>query len=207
VDEGARTAPPAAEDEARAACYALIGRLFYEAPDARLLAEIGSGEATPAEPGAQRDDLARAWEALRAACRGASPALLKQEHDALLVGVGRAPVTPYSARYAAPGAPDRHLVGLRERLQARGLSRRDQVYETEDHVSGLCDVMRLLIAGGGLAEQRAFFRDYVQPGLLPFCAAIEAAPQAAFYRTVAGFARRFIEIEAAAFALSEHEQE
>jgi len=62
--------------------------------------------------------------------------MLKQEFDSLFVGVGKAPVTPYSFHYLTGVAPDRHLVRLRQRLDGWGLARRSAAFEVEDHVSG-----------------------------------------------------------------------
>ena len=144
------------EDAARAHFYALIGRLFYGPPDANLLAEIRqSAEAESGEHDTTR--LGPAWRALQEGCGSVSPAMIRQEYDDLFVGVGRAPVTPYLFGYAEPSAPGRHLVRLRDQLTEWGFLRRNNVFEVEDHVSALSDVMRLLIEEGHpLEEQQRF---------------------------------------------------
>jgi TorA maturation chaperone TorD len=187
----------APEDAARAECYAVIGRLFYDAPDSLLLAELCRADAQ-AEDSAGA--LSLAWRALHEACRTAFPAVVRQEFDSLFVGVGKSLVTPYTSHYVMGIAPDRHLVRLRERLATMGLARRDAAFELEDHVSGICDVMRLMITyGRPVHEQSLFFNEFTYGGTAAFCEAVERASPAAFYRRVARFAREFLELERQAF--------
>ena len=190
--------PLAPEEEARANLYALIGRLFYDAPDSILLAEICRNEAEPAGEG----EVADAWRALRAAARGAYPVVLKQEYDSLFVGVGRAQVTPYTSHYVSGSSPDRHLVRLREQLAEWGLARRTAANEVEDHVSGICDVMRFLVLENRPDdEQRLFFKEFAYAGCVPFFAAVTGSVSAVFYRQVADFAHAFFELEKGAFEM------
>jgi len=193
------SAPLSGEEAARANYYALIGRLFYEAPDAALLAAIcGVGEnARAADEGGP---LVKAWGALQGACRSANPEALKQEHDALFIGVGKAPVSPYLSGYAGGMSADKQLVRLRQQLEAWGLARRDAVFEVEDHISGLCDVMRFLIeCNQPVADQKQFFEEFFHPGVLRLCDAAGAAEPAAFYKKVALFAHAFFALEKSAF--------
>lgn len=187
---------PAAEDVGRANLYALIGRLFYDPPDATLCAEICRGGQEEADQDAGR--LAAGWRALQKACGSVSAAPVRQEYDDLFVGVGRAPVTPYLSGYVEPTSPDRHLVRLRDQLSEWGFLRRSNVFEVEDHVSAVCDVMRLLVEEGRpLAEQQRFFASFVYPGVTAFLAALQQAASADFYKTVATFALAFFEVEKA----------
>jgi len=193
--------PVSEEDAARANHYALIGRLFYDAPDSILIAQLCRAEAAPTADGTA---LERAWRALRDACNAAYPAVLKQEYDSLFVGVGKSLVTPYTSHYVRDMSPDRHLVQLRQRLQQLGLGRRTAAYEVEDHVSGVCDVMRLLIEGARpLSEQRLFFKEFVDPGATAFCDAIAVATSASFYRHVARYARALLDVEREAFEIED----
>lgn len=187
----------ASEDLARAQCYAIIGRLLYGGPDAGLTAYIAqlpaNDEAVP---------LAQAWQALQRACRDADPAQTGLEYDDLFIGVGKAPVTLYTSAYAAPYAPDRHLLALRNRLDDLGLARRATAGETEDHIAALCDTMRWLIENGhGEDAERRFFFEFVAPAVEPLCGAIEADGRSPFYRTVARFLLSFYEVERAGFEL------
>ncbi|MFN7086138.1 MAG: molecular chaperone [Burkholderiales bacterium] len=184
-----------AEDDARAGFYALIGRLFYDAPDAELLAKIcdtieSAPEATEDTP------LLLAWRELQNACKNVPAEAIRQEYESLFIGVGKALVTPYTARYASGAAADKHLVSLRQQLGAWGLGRRDQVFEVEDHIAGLCDVMRYLIENNQpLADQRQFFARFVYPTAIPFLEAVNAVDSASFYAQAALLARAFFELE------------
>lgn len=191
------------EDSARANFYALIGQLFYDAPDSRLLAEIGrNGDAARKPEG--EGELVRAWEELQSACKSTPQEAVKQEYDALFIGVGKAQVTLYTSCYVSGMAADKHLVRLREQLGSWGLGRRDRVFEVEDHISGLCDVMRYLIEQNQpFADQRQFFEHFVYPGGIPLCDAVKTAGSADFYKHVASLAHAFFELERAAFAMLE----
>lgn len=195
--------PLSEEDSGRANLYALIGRLFYDAPDSILLTHLCRAQAESVENNAPLD---RAWQRLRDACGSAYPEMVEREHDSLFVGVGKSEVTPYTCHYVMGNSPDRHLVRLREQLEQLGLARRSAAFEVEDHVSGICDVMRILIEDGhSLSEQRLFFKEFVYPGVSPFCEAVAVATSAAFYRCVAEFAQVFLEVERQAFEMHETE--
>lgn len=190
------------EDSARANIYALIGRLFYDVPDSKLLAEICSSGEAAGEP--ESGSLASAWAELHRACKSALPDAVRQEYDALFIGVGRAQLTLYTSRYIGGMSADKHLVRLREQLGAWGLGRRDNVYEVEDHISGVCDVMRYLIEQNqSLEDQKLFFSHFVYPGAMPLCDALVAANSADFYKKVAILMRAFLEMENIALEMIE----
>ena len=195
------------EDVARAGCYGLISRLFYAPADIELLRELGGEPQVAASGELQQLDrvpasYAEALQRLQDAARRTDAAALHQEYDDLFIGAGKALVTPYTSTYALPHAPDRHLVNLRERLARWGLKRRDSVFELEDHVSAVCDVMRWLIERGRpLDEQLGFFNEFVYSGLGPFCDATAERGRTLFYPCAAVLARSFIGIEKEAFDL------
>lgn len=202
VTANGSAAPPLdPEDRARANLYGVIGRLYYAPPDPNLLAEISGGEdGGRAEEGG---GLVAAWRGVREASRSAFPAVLRQEYDTLFIGVGRAQVTPYLSGYAEPASPDRYLVRLREQLGRWGLGRRENVFEVEDHISGICDVMRWLVEGGhSLEHQRHFFDEFAYPGVVPFCVALQKSPTASYYKQVAELTSSYFEIEKSAFEMT-----
>jgi len=207
VSEAGAEQPEAAalepEEQARANLYGLVSRLLYAPADPNLLAEISRSPTDETNAGEEGEGgLVGAWRDLREACRNAYPAIVRQEYDGLFIGVGKAAVTPYLSAYAEPQSPELYLLRLREQLDAWGLARRDAVFEVEDHVSGVSDVMRWLIEGRrSLAEQRAFFDSFLHVGAMPFLAAVQHAPTSVFYRHVAGFVRSFLEVEKAAFEM------
>jgi TorA maturation chaperone TorD len=130
--------------------------------------------------------------------------VVRQEYDALFVGVGKSEVSPYLSGYAEAAAPDRYLVRLRGQLDAWGLARREGIGEFEDHVSGISDTMRWLIENQrSLTEQRRFFEDFAYRGGMAFCAAVQKSTSASFYKPVAALASSFLDIEKAAFEMGE----
>ena len=103
-----------------------------------------------------------------------------------------------------PAGPDRYLVRLREQLAAWGLARKDLVFEVEDHVSGVCDVMRWLIENQhSLAEQKRFFDEFAYPGVTGLCAAVQKSPTADFYKHVSALAAAYYELERTAFEMTD----
>jgi TorA maturation chaperone TorD len=187
------------EDEARAAIYGLIARLFYAAPDQDVLGRILNARLFEGGEG----ELASAWRELVAACRNAFPVVLENEHTELFVGTGKAEVTPYLTHYVIKYATDNPLVEVRAQLAQWGLGRRDNASEPEDHVSGACEAMRMAIAVQHRPEedQKVFFDRFLYPGAIPFCNAVSASSKAFFYARVARFARAFLEVEREAFAM------
>ena len=197
------------EDQARADFYALLARLFADAPDAAFLAALADAaplitEDSVADGGGQ--DLAAAWDQLRAASARVDPVLAADEHQALFVGVGRSAVSPYASHYLAPQS-GRLLAELRATLARLGLARKPATSEYEDHIAVVLETMRLLAAGdattppASISEQRAFFERYVASWAFDCCAAIEANSVANYYRPVAQFAESFLALERDSFAL------
>ncbi len=190
-----------AQDAARADLYAVIGRFFYDAPDESLLAAIKQGAG---EEASGSGPLGAARRALREACGTADPGTLQEEFNTLFVGVGKTEITPFSSHYVKGAAPDHHLVRLRQLLESWHLGRRSAATETEDHVAGLCDVMRFLIGDcRPLDQQYLFFNEFVYPGLVPFCEAIGRSVNSSFYRCVAQFTLAFLAVEKAAFEMQD----
>jgi len=188
----------APEEAARANLYGLIARLFYCAPDAQLIAEL------KAAPDMEGDaELALAWRDMVTACTKAFPVALENEHTDLFVGTGKAEVTPYLSHYTLKHRNDTPLVALRQQLADWGIARREGAGEYEDHITGVCETMRFVIAVQQRSpeEQKTFFDSFVYPGAAAFCDAVNASAKADFYSRVARFARAFLDIERTAFEM------
>ena len=186
------------EDAARAGIYGLIARLFYAAPDAELLGTLVHANAFEGD-----GELALAWREMVAAAKTAFPVVLENEHTELFVGTGKAEVTPYLSHYVVKYSTDNPLVELRQQLAAWGIARREEVPEYEDHVCGVCEVMRFAIAVQQRTpeEQRGFFERFLYRGGIAFCDAVSASKNARFYQHAARFAHAFFEVEKAAFEM------
>lgn len=186
-----------AEEAARANLYGLLARLFYEPPDAALLAAIA------AERIGGEGALAQAWRQLADAAARADPQAVREEYENTFVGTGKAPVTPYLCAYTIRYSNEAPLAELRSQLAALGLERRSRVAEPEDHIAGLCEAMRHLIAEQqrSLEEQRDFFKRWLSGGGDKLCDAIEKHPNVAFYRAVGKLAKAFFALEQSAFEM------
>jgi TorA maturation chaperone TorD len=195
--------PLAAEEAARADFYALLSRLFQSAPDGALLQALAAAGPIAAE-GDRR--LATAWQGLVDASSAMDPEAASDEYDALYGGVGKAAVSLYAGFYSGATAIDHPRVRIRADLAGLGLAPAEAT-EPEDHVAGLFDAMRVLVAGGAgrgpatLPEQRRFFEAHLAPAFRGFVKATSAAAGANYYRKVAALAAAFLAIESESFEL------
>jgi TorA maturation chaperone TorD len=188
--------PP--EEQARANFYGLLARLFYAPPDEALLKALAASEALDAED----ETLAARWHELIAAASLAPAEAVREEYDSVFVGTGKAPVTLYASAYSLRYTNETPLAALRGELAALGLARRGEVGEPEDHIAALCETMRHLVAERRpLEAQQRFYRRWLEPNVDALCAAIEANPQASFYRWVARMAKAFFSLEQSAFEM------
>ena len=198
------------EDQARADFYALLARLFADAPDAALLTAIAGAEPlAPAAPPTRRDagaDLAAAWDALRAASAAMDAGAASEEFQTLFVGVGRSEVSLYASHYLGPQS-GRPLAEIRAALAELGLARRPGSSEYEDHLAALLETMRMLVAGDGerppaeLRDSAMFFDRHVAPWVFACCTAIDESSVANYYRRVAQFTRCFLALERDSLAM------
>jgi TorA maturation chaperone TorD len=189
--------PP--EEVARANFYGLLACLYYAPPDASLLEAIAGADEIEAEDGG----IALAWRDLARAAAAADPETLAVEYESAFVGTGKAPITLYAAAYSIKYSSEVPLAELRGELAELGLARREAVHEPEDHIAGLFDAMRFLIAEqkSALEIQQGFFTRWIWPTVQPLCAAIDTSPNTAFYKAVARFMKSFLELEHAAFEM------
>ena len=199
------------EDQARADFYALLARLFSDAPDALLLA--GIARAAPLSPtvSAEADadvagNLAEAWDQLRTASAVMDPEAASDEYQALFIGVGRSEISLYASHYLGPQS-GRPLAEIRAALAEMGLGRRPDSSEFEDHLAVLLETMRMLVAGDAerrpaeIPRQRAFFQSHVAPWAFDCCTATAQSPVANYYRRVAQFAHCFLALERESLAM------
>ena len=191
------------EEVARAEMYGLLATLFYQPPDAELLAQLQTAVTEAPEQGGFLEE---PWRELVAAARSMTAEAIAQEYNALFGGVGKPEVYLFGSHYLSGFLNEKPLVLLRDDLAALGLARNEQMPETEDHVAYLLEVMRFLIAGDdvvvcNLRRQSEFFARHLQPWLSRLCQAVAAHPRAAFYARLAGLTEAFASVEAQGFDL------
>ncbi len=203
------------EDQARADFYALLARLFADAPDRALLAAIAAAPPlapatiVDAEAALPAERLAAAWDALRAASAAMDPEAARLEYDALFVGTGACEVNLHASHGLTGFMMEKPLADVRADLARLGLARAPSATLVEDHLSALCETMRALIAGqderrpSPVSDQRAFFERFIAPWALQCCDAIAAHAIANYYGRVGQFAYAFLAIERDSLALDE----
>jgi TorA maturation chaperone TorD len=196
--------PIEAEDRARANFYAVLSALFADAPNPSLLRAIAEAESLP---DAEAGTLPHAWNRLIDACRAMDPAAAQQEYWDLFVGTGKCEVNLHASHWRAGYMMEKPLVELRDDLVRLGVARRPDSAMLEDHLSALCETMRLLIEGKGSrpplppAEQRAFFERHLASWIGDLCTALRQSPLANFYRPVGEFTELFMAIERDSLAI------
>lgn len=192
------------EDLARADLYGLIARLFHEAPDQELLDQIVSSIPEGQEAQSKDAPLAKVWQNLVEMAKTNPAKAWQDEFDQNFISVGRPVIILNGSFYMAGYLNERPLVEIRRALDAFGLESAEEISETEDHISALCEVMRYLIAGddvevSNLTNERVFFNDHIRPWYEDLCAAIEDIPEMRLYHSVATLTREFLDIESQSF--------
>ena len=192
------------EDLARADLYGLIARFFHQPPDQALLDQIAASIADGQE--SQPDDapLAKVWNSVVEVAKNNPAKAWHEEFDRNFISVGRPNVILNGSFYMAGHLNEKPLVDIRRALDTFGLESAEEVTETEDHLSALCEVMRYLIAGddveiSNLTNQRVFFNDHIRPWYDELCDAIEDIPDMHLYHPVAALTREFLAIEGQSF--------
>jgi TorA maturation chaperone TorD len=197
------------EDQARADFYALLARLYADAPDAALLRAIAAAPPIGEDASAPSDDesLPLAWEILRAASGAMDAEAAADEYNNLFVGVGKSEVNLHASHWLTGFMMEKPLAELRATLSRLGLGRRPDATLVEDHLAALFETMRILIAGdedrspADLVAQRDFFAAQIEPWIFRCCAAIRETPVANYYRRVAQFTHSFMALERDSFAI------
>lgn len=192
------------EDLARADLYGLIARFFHQAPDQELLDQIAASIPADQEVQAEDASLNKIWYALVKLAKSNPAKAWQDEFDLNFISVGRPNVILNGSFYMAGYLNERPLVEIRRALDAFGLEAAEEISETEDHISAVCEVMRYLIAGddveiSNLANERVFFNDHIRPWYDDLCDAVQSIPEMHLYHSVADLTREFLDIESQSF--------
>ena len=196
--------PIAPEDQARAGVYAVLARLYAGGPDARLLAALGTSAPWPEDGD---NPLASAWNQFVLASAAMDAAAAEQEYTELFIGVGRSTVDLHASHWVTEAMSEKPLVAVRPDLARLGLARRAGSTLYEDHLSVLCETMRMLISGddarppGSITEQRAFFERHIASWVQICCAAICECPLANYYGRVGQLTGSFMAVERDSLAI------
>jgi TorA maturation chaperone TorD len=164
-----------------------------------LLAQTASlsGDATP---------LGEAISTLAKMAKVTKPRSVVTEYNKLFIGLGRGELLPYASYYMTGFLNEKPLALLRQDMTAHGLARAENVFEPEDNIASLMEMMGALIVGrfsspASLEAQKTFFNKHIASWAGHFFSDLENAKGSVFYAPVGTIGRTFMEIEAEAFRL------
>lgn len=188
------------EDRLRADIYNYLGLMLSNPPDEMVLRQTAALEGDDSE-------LGQAVAQLAQVARVSKPRTVAREFNALFIGLGRGELLPFASYYLTGFLNEKPLASLRSDMQARGIARAPNVFEPEDNIASLMEMMGGLIVGrfagppASLDDQKAFFNKHVGVWAGHFFADLEAAKNAVLYASVGMVGRLFMEIEREAFRM------
>ncbi len=190
----------ATEDRLRADLYNFLGLILSGPPDEMLLAQTASLSGDDS-------DLGRAISTLAKVAKITKPKAVESEYNKLFIGLGRGELLPYASYYLTGFLNEKPLAQLRKDMVARGLERAQNVFEPEDNIASLMEMMGALVVGrfgtpATLDDQKTFFNRHIGPWATHFFTDLEGAKNSVFYASVGTVGRAFMEIEAEGFRLS-----
>ncbi len=187
------------EDLLRANLYDLIAALLARPPSGELLSKCAtlSGDSSV---------LGRSIAAFARVAGTIDPAAAEREFHALFIGLARGELLPYASYYMTGFLNEKPLAVLRRDMARLQIERAPNVFEPEDNVASLCEMMAGLIHGrfgmaADLATQKDFFSAHLAPWAGHFFTDLEGAKTSVLYAPVGAIGRAFVEIEREAFRL------
>ena len=190
----------AAEDRLRADFYNFLGLLLSGPPDQLVLTQCAglSGDET---------ELGKAIGAMARVAKASKPQAVEREFNALFIGLGRGELLPYASYYLTGFLNEKPLAQLRGDMAVRGITRAQNVYEPEDNIASLMEMMAGMIVGrfgdpATLETQKTFWSKHIGPWAGHFFSDLEAAKNSVFYASVGSAGKVFMEIEREAFRMT-----
>ena len=198
--EAVQGAEIAEEDRLRADLYDFLAALLARPPDRALLDKAAALTGDDGE-------LGRAVHALARVASATTERAVESEFTSLFIGVGRGELLPYASYYLTGFLNEKPLASLRNDMGRLGMQRAFAVYEPEDHVASLMEMMAGMIMGrfgepASLEETRRFFNRHIAPWAGHFFTDLESARNSVFYAPVGSAGRVFMEIEKEAFRMT-----
>ncbi|CUH48138.1 MULTISPECIES: TorD/DmsD family molecular chaperone [Ruegeria] len=189
-----------AEDRMRADFYNFLGLLLSAPPDQMLLDQVSglTGDET---------DLGQAIQSMARVAKVTKPAAAEREFNALFIGLGRGELLPYASFYLTGFLNEKPLAQLRNDMAMRGITRARNVFEPEDNIASLMEMMAGMIVGrfgaaASLEDQRAFWNKHIGPWAMHFYSDLEGAENSVLYASIGTAGRVFMEIEREAFRMT-----
>jgi TorA maturation chaperone TorD len=188
------------EDRLRADLYNFLGLILAGPPDEILLAQTASLSGDSSDLGEAINGLARVAKATK-------PRGVISEYNALFIGLGRGELLPFASYYLTGFLNEKPLARLRQDMAALAISRAPNVFEPEDNIASLMEMMGGMIVGrfgiaATLEKQKEFFNKHVGLWTPHFFVDLEAAKTSVFYASVGAVGKAFMEIEREAFRMT-----
>ncbi|MEP1585327.1 MAG: molecular chaperone TorD family protein [Tateyamaria sp.] len=188
------------EDRLRADLYNYLGLMLVGPPDQMLLDQSAglSGDET---------DLGLAIQGLARVANVSKPKAVQTEFNALFIGLGRGELLPYASYYLTGFLNEKPLANLRATMATFGIERSGDVFEPEDNIASLMEMMAGMIVGrfGRVAtvqEQRTFFNAHIANWAKLYFEDLQAAKSSVLYASVGAVGAAFMDIEREAFRMT-----
>ena len=187
------------EDRLRADMYNFLGLLLSNPPSKDTLTKTKALSGDESPMGAAINTMARVAKATSAKA-------VESEFLALFIGLGRGELLPYTSFYLTGFLNEKPLALLRKDMAGLRISRAPNVYEPEDNIASLLEMMGGMITGRfgevtPLAQQAAFFNKHIGSWAEHFFSDLEAAKASVFFAPVGSAGKAFMEIEREAFRM------
>ncbi|MEL7212843.1 MAG: molecular chaperone TorD family protein [Pseudomonadota bacterium] len=189
----------AEEDQLRADLYDFLAALLARPANEALLKQCAALSGDDSELGQAIGALARVAKAVK-------PRAVESEFNALFIGLGRGELLPYASFYLTGFLNEKPLATLRNDMSAQRITRAENVYEPEDNIASLMEMMAGLITGrfgepASLEAQKTFYNKHIGPWAGHFYKDLEGAKNSVLYAAVGAVGSAFMEIEREAFRM------
>ncbi|NSX55570.1 TorD/DmsD family molecular chaperone [Parasulfitobacter algicola] len=190
----------AEEDRLRADLYDFLGLLLANPPKADLLRQAAALKGNDT-------DLGQAIQALARVAKVTTEKGVEREFNALFIGLGRGELLPYASYYLTGFLNEKPLAHLRTDMSTQRITRAPNVFEPEDNIASLMEMMAGMITGrfgaaASLDAQKTFFNKHIGPWAGHFYSDLEAAKNSVLYASVGVVGRTFMDIEREAFRMT-----
>lgn len=190
----------ASEDRLRADLYNFLGLMLAGPPDQMLLDQCAGLSGDESQMGKAIAGLARVAKVTK-------PRNVESEFNALFIGLGRGELLPYASYYLTGFLNEKPLAALRADMAVRTMTRAPNVYEPEDNIASLMEMMAGMIVGrfgqpATLDDQKTFFNKHIAPWAGHFFSDLEAAKNSILYASLGAVGREFMDIEREAFRMT-----
>lgn len=188
------------EDRLRADLYNYLGLMLAGPPHQMLLDQTAglTGDQTP---------LGQAIQGLALVARVSKPKAVQTEYNALFIGLGRGELLPYASYYLTGFLNEKPLANLRATMANFGMTRANDVFEPEDNIASLMEMMAGMIVGrfgrvATIKEQTEFFNAHIGTWATHYFNDLQAAKSSVLYASVGAVGAAFMDIEREAFRMT-----